>query len=212
MKKTIRSTKFAIAAASILLLSSCATKPHVNEVVPSPLNQPAGQNSANTRPVVDSGFKIQQVMTPQDNIEKDKLLISYSIKAIPEGNDYLIQLSMVFRNLKDRSISIKPQITLSDGRGNSIEAYTKKSFLKHASEQAGKTGKRNAANEKTKWANSFWLRSKFTIPPNGIEICELVFHGANLNNLPMKLTVNASGQEFIFTINNAIPVVSDQAK
>ncbi|MFA6920662.1 MAG: hypothetical protein WC216_02365 [Gallionella sp.] len=210
MKKTNRAITFSIAAA--LILCSCATKPHVNESAQSPSNQPAGQNSANTSPLVDSGFKIQQVMTPQDNIEKDKLLISYSIKAIPEGNDYLIQLSMVFRNLKDRSVSIKPKITLSDGRGNSIEAYTKKSFLKHAADLAGKTGERNAANEKIKWANSFWLKSKVTIPPNGIEICELVFHGANLNNLPMKLTINSSGQEFMFTINNAIPVVRDQAK
>lgn len=214
MKKTDvrRAIQVSIAAASILLLCSCASKPHIGEPAQTAANSTSGQDNSNSRPVADSNFKSQQVITPQDNIEKDKLLISYSIKAIPTDTDYLIKVSMVFRNLKDRSVNLRPTITLSDGHGSPIEAYSKKGFLIHMSVLTADKSAKGVAGERIKWANAYWLKSRFTIPPNGIETGELVFHSSDINNLPMKLTVSSAKQEFVFTINHAIPVASDQAK
>lgn len=195
-------------AACSMLLCACATKPHLDAQALPAAKPASAPDSAG--PAASGGFQSQQVMTPQDNIEKDKLLISYSIKAIPSGTDYLIKVSMVFRNLKDRSVSLKPAITLTDGSGNRIEAYTKKGFLIHMSVLAADKSAKDVAGERTKWANAYWLKSKFTIPPNGIEVGELVFHSARIDNLPMKLTVNSAKQEFAFTISQPVPVVTDQ--
>ena len=208
MKITDVRRSLTLAASSMLLLCSCATKPHVDAQAQPDAKPASAQDGA--KPIANGGFQSQQVMTPQDNIEKDKLLISYSIKAIPTSTDYLIKVSMVFRNLKDRSVNLKPVIALSDGSGNRIEAYSKKGFLIHMSVLAADKSAKDGAGERTKWANAYWLKSRFTIPPNGIEVGELVFHSARIDNLPMKLTVNSAKQDFTFTITQAIPVVTDQ--
>ena len=217
MKNVRRTIKFALAAASICLLCSCATKPHVDEAARPTTDRATGPANSVNSPVANSGFKNQQVVTPHEEIEKDKLLVSYGIKAIPDRKEYLVKVSMVFRNLKDQNVQILPVITLSDSAGNKIEAYSKKGFLKRMSAANVKAPNSGAANSETahdriKWANAYWLKSRFTIPPNGIEIGELVFHASSLDKLPMTLTVKSARQEFVFTINNAIPVVSDQAK
>lgn len=219
MKKTDvrRTIKFALAAASICLLCSCATKPHVDEAARPAADQAASPANSVASTAANGGFKNQQVVTPHEEIEKDKLLISYGIKAIPDRKEYLVKVSMVFRNLKDRNAEIRPVITLTDGAGNRIEAYSKKGFLKRMSAANGKAANSGAADGETahdriKWANAYWLKSRFTIPPNGIEMGELVFHASSLDKLPMKLTVKSAHQEFVFTINDAVPVVSDQAK
>ena len=108
---------------------------------------------------------------------------------------------MAFKSNKDQSMNIKPQITLRDSKGLKIAAYNKQSFLA--------LEKHSAASEKIEWANYFWLKDKFQLPPHGIEVGELIYHSANLN-FPMKLTVNSAGQDYIFNINETRQVVGNQ--
>ncbi|MCX7192141.1 MAG: hypothetical protein NTY60_00670 [Proteobacteria bacterium] len=212
MKKVLFRRAFAIAA--VLILSACTTRPPVNaQVQPGQgINiRQTGDNSA-SKTIESTAFKNQQVMAPIENIEKNKLQVSYSMKVIPAEAGYLVQISMIFRNMKDQSANIKPKITLSDSRGSHIQAYTKQGFLKLASKGNTASKSKNPANktaddsqssgdEKIKWAHSYWLKSNFTIPPLGIEIGELIYHSNSLN-FPMKLTVNSAGQDFIFTLND----------
>lgn len=216
----------AIVTALVLSLCSCGVisppsrsdqpsqAPYAGQPIEHPGNQPAG----------DGVFNDQQVITPSQSIDKEDLQVSYSIKAIPDEAGYLLQLSLVFRNLKDRSTNIKPTITLLDDRGSGIEAYTKKDFLqltpgttgkaRHAvSGSPVKTGgeRQNFAQERLAWANSYWLKTSYKIPPRGIQISGLVYHCTSLN-APMKLTVNSAGQEFQFIVRKPILVVGKPPK
>ncbi len=182
-----------------LILSGCASKPKITApeqtVIPVAAEQAA--------PVIQTKpadvFKSQQVMTPVEGIEKNKLQISYSMKVIPAEKGYLVKISMIFRNMKDQNASVKPNVTLSDSSGNRIKAYTKNGFLKHAGKVTAE-GKRNAASDRVQWANSYWLKEKFQIPPRGIEIGELIYHCDTLN-FPMKLTVSSAGQDYTFVVS-----------
>ncbi len=193
--------KNVFSVALTLLLCACVTNPPVPVSAVS-VSPPA---PAESKAPESSAFKSQRVITPVEIIEKDQLRVSYSLKVIPDETGYLVQISMVFRNKKDKSISLSPKITLSDSKDTALKAYSKKSFLKLVSRKpaAAKSGgavvNRIAAEEKIKWANAYWLKEHFTIPANGIEIGELVYHCASIN-LPLKLTVNSAGQSFVFTI------------
>jgi hypothetical protein len=74
---------------------------------------------------------------------------------------------------------------------------------------AGKT-RRNTVNERINWANSYWLKDKFTIPPNGIEIGELIYHSNSLN-YPMKLTINPAGEDYVFEISDTFSTAQAEA-
>ncbi|MFA6970147.1 MAG: hypothetical protein WC208_01985 [Gallionella sp.] len=213
-KNAFRSTiKLILAAALISLLGACASKSPAN--VSAQSNQTPSvdlqKDNSSGNAGENSAFKSQQVMTPHDSIEKDKLLVSYNMKVVPAETGYLIQISMVFTNMKDRSVSIKPKITLTDSKGSRIEAYTKTGFLKLVSRKTGKasTNAGSSSDEKTKWANSYWLKNSFSIPAHGIEIGELIYHCSNVNP-PMKLTVNSAGQNYVFNINDTITLVGNQ--
>lgn len=213
--------KLAIITASILLLSACATKPHPASSPDDQAHQDAFQvaGSAAKSRAEDSVFKDQQVIKPNPGIEKGSLHVSYSMKAVRSEDGYLVQLSLVFRNLKDRNVGVVPHVVLLNDQERRIDAYTKGAFLKFASRAKSgadatssliSTGSgAQAAQERMAWANSYWLKNKFTISPNGIEIGGLVYRSADLK-LPMKLVVNAGNQQYVFPITDPIPVVGEK--
>jgi len=213
-KTTIQNT--ICLAVMTMLLSACATKPVSAPQIPQAANTAAEQASdaSSQKTTGQSAFQKQRMMTPQDSIEKNKLFVSYSMKVIPEKTGHLIQVSMVFRNMKDKATRLQPKISLTDHKGRVIRPYTKNSFLKLTSRMnadnasAGKTG-RNTVNERINWANAYWLKDKFTLPPNGIEIGELIYHSTSLN-FPMKLTINSAGESYVFEMNE--PFATSQAE
>ena len=190
-----------------LLLSACATKPALAPQ-PAQATNPAREQADETnaqKSAAQSAFHKQRMMTPQDSIEKNKLFVSYSMKVIPEKTGHLIQVSMVFRNMKDKATRLQPKISLTDHKGRVIQPYTKHEFLKLTSRMNASAGtnSRNTVNERISWANSYWLKNKFTLPPNGIEIGELMYHSSSLN-FPMKLTINSAGENYVFEISDTL--------
>lgn len=218
MKKSLFARALAIAFSAILtsLLSACASKPPVGMPAQPAQSPMAESQKVNAAPTESLAFKKQQVITLHESIEKNELLVSYSLETAARSQGYFIKISMAFKSNKNQSMNIKPQITLRDSKGLKIAAYNKKSFL--ALEKQGKPNgksidtsseKHSAASEKIEWANSFWLRDKFQLPPQGIEVGELIYHCASLN-FPMKLTVKSAGQDYIFIINETRQVVGNQ--
>jgi hypothetical protein len=209
-----------IAIAQILLMCSCAITSPFDR--PGNLSQDANPVQASgdsgNKPAADKEFSVHQEIKPTQSIEKDGLLISYSILAMPDNKDTLIRVSLVFRNLQDRSRIVRPKVSLLDASGKKISPYTKKQFIRISSRLAGKTSDivtqsidKNDGNGKVseksriEWANTYWLKQSYKIPAQGIAIGELVYRDTHLD-LPMKLTVNASKQEFVFTTKDSLPV------
>ena len=219
MRNSIR--LYLIAIAQILLLCSCGiTSPSGRSDSLSPNGEPEQVRSDTTnKPGADREFNEHHEITPTQSIEKEGLLISYSLLAIPEKTGYLVRLSLVFRNLQDRSRIVRPKISLLDASGKKISAYTKAGFIKFSSRLPGKTADKvtkslikNDSNGKSfaksriEWANTYWLKQTYKMPAQGIAIGELVYHCTQLN-LPMKLTVNSNKQEFVFTTLDSLPIV-----
>lgn len=191
-----------------MLLCACATpvanKPAITVDTSSKPSEPAAAVISTT----ENSFKNQQVIMPDESIEKDKLAISYSIKTIAGENAPLLRLSVTFRNLKIKNISLHPKITLSDAKGNHFKAYSKKGFIKQAT-NLSKVATPNTADEKIKWANTYWLKENFTIPANGIEIGELIFQCKTACQ-PKRLTIRSGKQEFVFNISETTVVASNK--
>lgn len=211
---------YPIAIAQILLLCSCAITSPSNRSSSLSQNDNSGQVSSDSgnKPAADKEFNAHQEIKPIQSIEKDGLLISYSMLAMPNKKGTLIRLSLVFRNLQDRSRIVRPKILLLDASGKMIRAYTKKGFIKISPGLAGQASDnvtnplikndsngKISAKSRIKWANTYWLRRSYKIPAQGIAIGELVYHCTQLN-LPMKLTVNSNKQEFVFTTQDSLPV------
>ena len=208
-----------IVSASMLMLCACASKPPAPEASGADqthIGQKAGQAVGSER-VEENVFKPQQVINPNPGIEKDKLLISYNIKAVRSETGYLLQLSLIFKNQKDKKVYVRPGITLLDDKGHRVVAYSKAAFLKSASgakdashstsSQAGVQGGNSGAEQERKnWANSYWLKDRFSLSAQGIEIGELVYHCADIK-VPMTLIVNAAHQKYVFKITSPLPVV-----
>ncbi len=214
MDKTIVGRVLVIASA--LILCACVTKPPAIAPVQAAKKSATEQalNSPPTKETENSAFKNQQVMSPAEGIERDKLLVSYSMKVIPAETGNLVKISIIFRNMKDKRTYIRPKISLTDSKGALIRAYTKKGFLKLTSQDkaiGSANDKQRAASEKIAWANAYWLKDKFHIPPGGIEIGELIYHCTSLT-FPMKLTVNSALQNFVFTISEPAQNVAGQAR
>jgi hypothetical protein len=203
MKNSLFARTLAVAFATVLtsLLSACASKAPI--ITPAhPAQTPTAELPVvNAAPTESLAFKKQQVITLHESIEKNQLQVSYSLETAARSQGYFIKISMAFKSNKNQSMNIKPQITLRDSKGFKIAAYNKQSFLA--------LEKHSAASEKIEWANSFWLKDKFQLPPQGIEVGELIYHCASLN-FPMKLTVNSAGQDYIFIINETRQVVGNQ--
>lgn len=222
MRNSIR--LYLIAIAQILLLCSCGiTSPSGRSGSLSSSNGDPEQvrSDSTNKPGADKEFNEHHEITPTQSIEKEGLLISYSLLAIPDKESFLIRISLVFRNQQDRSRIVRPKISLLDASGKKISAYTKAGFIRFSSRLPGKVADKvtkslvkNDSNGKSfaksriEWANTYWLKQTYKLPPQGIAIGELVFHCTQLN-LPMKLTVNSNKQEFVFTTQDSFPIVDE---
>ena len=208
---------------SVLLLCGCMLKapaPTTGTAVQPAKTVAAAPVDARNSPVPDTVFKDKQVIAPHQSIEKDHLQVSYNLKALRSEGGYLVQLSLVFRNMEDKFQLVRPRVVLLNDKGHPVSAFTKSSFLKYAAQVKGKAAVTNTlikdaaasaqspAQERVDWANSYWLKDRFRISAQGIEIGDLVYHSTNLN-VPMKLIVKSGKREFAFTIKDPLPVVGD---
>ncbi|HSM97429.1 MAG TPA: hypothetical protein VLS47_00305, partial [Gallionella sp.] len=209
--------------AQIILLCSCGiTSPAGRSGSLPPSGEPEQVRSDSTsKRGADKEFNEHHEITPTQSIEKEGLLISYSLLAIPDKESFLIRISLVFRNLQDRSRIVRPQISLQDASGKKISAYTKAGFIRFSSRLPGKVADKvtkslikkdsngkGFAKSRIEWANTYWLKQTYKLPPQGIAIGELVYHCSQLN-LPMKLTVSSNKQEFVFTTEGSFPIVDE---
>jgi hypothetical protein len=220
MRYSAKRLPFAIA--QVLLLCSCSiiTLPpegsrHSQNTVKSA--RPGGDHgkAVTTEQVLDGSYEIK----PIGSLEKEGLLISYSMLVVPDRQGYLLRLSLVFRNKQNRTMTVRPKVSLTDASRKQISVYTRKGFDGLAIHPAGKaqdivskTILGRSSNEyspeksRTEWMNAFWLKSRYRIPAHGIAIGVLVFHGAHLLNEPVSLTVHSYKRKFSFATHD-IPVV-----
>lgn len=212
-----------IAIAQALLLCSCSifTAPpdnsgrHSQNTVKSsrPASHPG--KTVTTEQVFDLSYEIE----PIGSLEKEGLRISYSMLLVPDRKEYLLRLSLVFRNMQNRTLVVRPIVSLTDASRKKISAYTRNGFVGLASHSAGKaqdvvskTILGRDGNEfipeksRIEWADTFWLKSRYRIPAHGIAIGVLVFHGTRLKE-PVRLAVHSYKREFSFTPHMQIPVV-----
>ena len=206
--------RFAILGTQVLLLCACtmiapvnrATQPASAKAVPASKGAPASGVDEHT-------LNEQRVIVLNEGIEKDGLRVSYSMKTLPEGVGDLLQLSLVFRNMKETSVAVTPTVVLSDAKGGDIPAYSKHNFGKVASALITKSKRKgttidkssaSAIQEQLEWDKAFWLGKHFKIPASGIQIGGLVFHSSH-PLYPMQLVVSSEGKVFQFTINDPEP-------
>lgn len=223
MRHSVRCYPIAIILVS--LLGSCAVispPPPAEHSVRIPQKSvkavPASGNSGNritSEQVFDDSFEIK----PLGSIEKEGLLIRYSLLVIPDKQGFLLRLSLVFRNLQNRTMIIRPKVLLQDASKKKFSAYSRDAFIRISSPVAGKTPDivsktilGRAGNEyvseksRVEWGDAFWLKDRYRIPSHGIAIGVLVYHGTNLE-LPVKLTVHTYKRKFMFTTKAPLPVV-----
>lgn len=224
MRNSIR--LYLIAIVQISLLCSCAITPPFLSQSPSSADRSGsitkkiakpGQASGNTghKATADQESGESFEIKPIESIEKDGLLISYSLLAIPDKKGFLLRLSLVFRNLQDRTMIVRPKVLLVDASKQKVSAYTKNGFIKISSRLEGKisdvvnktifgSDSKMSANSRIEWADTYWLKTRYKIPAKGIAIGELVYHVTNLK-LPVQLTVHTYKREFIFTTPAILP-------
>jgi len=224
MRNSIR--LYLIAIVQISLLCSCVITPPSpsptdrSGSIPKKIAEP-GQVSGDTshKVTADQEFDESFGINPIESIEKDGLLISYGLLAIPSKKGFQLRLSLVFRNLQDRAMIVRPKVLLLDASNKKVSAYTKVGFIKISSRLEGKTSDvvnktlpgsgskaKLSANSRIKWADAYWLKTRYKIPAKGIAIGELVYYGTHLK-LPVQLTVHTYKREFIFTAHAPLPVV-----
>jgi hypothetical protein len=143
------------------------------------------------------------------------------MKAVHGENGYLLQLTLIFKNQRDKGVILRPRISLLNDKGVRIEAYSKRGFVRSVSRMKGNSvqvtnallggndGSRISTREVMDWADSYWLKDRFSISAQGMEIGELVYHLADIN-LPMTLIVNADHQEYVFNIKDSFLVYEPQ--
>jgi hypothetical protein len=207
MRNSIR--LYLVAIVQISLLCSCVITP------PSPSDRSGstqkeivspGRVSGDTshKATANQEFDESFGIKPIESIERDGLLISYSLLAVPGKKGFLLRLSLVFRNLQDRTMIVRPKVLLLDASKRKISAYTKDGFIKTI---LGSDGKENmSANSRIEWADTYWLKTRYKIPAKGIAIGELVYHGTHLK-LPVQLKVHTYKREFIFATHTLLPDV-----
>lgn len=214
---------FLIAIVQALLLSSCAllqAPTDASSRIPEHIDKSEAKSShsgkaANAPQEYDDSFEIK----PAGSIQKAGLLVSYSMLVIPDRKSYLLRLSLVFRNLEHRTMIVRPKIRLLDASKKTISAYNKDGFVRISTKEVKKApdvfsrtilGRdRNeyiSAQSRIDWADAYWLKSRYRIPPHGIAIGVLIYHGADLNQ-PVRLTVHSGKRSFIFYAKAPLPVV-----
>lgn len=207
--------RFAIVAAQVLFLCSCASEiPQKSED-----NAPARNTAATAAPNVQ-----QDVTTITQALEKNGLNVSYSMVALPYEKGYMVRLSLVIRNMKEKYAGVTPRVMLTGAKGNKFYPYSKESFLKVASRwartsrdnnmglllQISDSGK-STSRERKDWVQTYWIKHSYKIPPDGIEMGALIYHCDRLD-YPLKLTLELAGQEFVFIAKDSLPVIGKPQK
>lgn len=209
-------SKYVIMVMQLSLLCACSIFPPKSQ---SPQAVPATsststKSAAAAVPTVASPSVLNEhnVIVPSPGIEKDGLLVSYSMKIMPYSKVQLLQVSLVFRNMSAKDMMITPKVTMTQDNGVAVTAYTKGRFdrlanrmIAHSKRAAGK--QKNAAEralqEQLEWHKAFWLGKRFRIPADGIQIGGLVFHSGK-PVYPLKLVVHSSGRVFQFIIKDPV--------
>ncbi|HUW76601.1 MAG TPA: hypothetical protein VMV70_07945 [Gallionella sp.] len=221
MRNSIR--LYVLAIVQISLLCSCAITPPAasghSGSVPKRIEKP-GQTGGDTGHKATRHRKFDESfhINPIGSNEIDGLLVKYSLLVIPDQKGYLLRLSLVFRNLQHRTMIIRPKVLLLDASKKQISAYSKDAFIRIASTTAGKApdivsktilgtdrDEYISAKSRIDFADTFWLKHRYRIPPRGIAIGVLVYHGTDLK-LPLRLTVHTYRRKFTFTAKAPLPV------
>jgi hypothetical protein len=182
MESTLTScSKLACATALSLLLCACASLQQAGRPSAADTTR-AGSNLAASDDA--KVFAPNQEIATKSSIEKNHLAVSYNLQVIPGKQEQLIRISLIFRNHQKAYRHIWPHITLHDARGQAIKHYSMQQFVKMSA--------------RSQWANMYWLKRSYRIPPDGIAIGELVYHCQQIN-FPMKLEVRIGKESFSFT-------------
>lgn len=213
MRNSIR--LYLLAIVQISLLCSCVITPpaatdHVGDVPNKIANSAQTDGDTGHKATGHREFDNSLEIKPIAGIEKNGLLLKYSLLVIPHHEGFLLRLSLVFRNLQNRTMIFRPRVLLLDASKKQISAYSKDGFIRISPPAAGETsdvvsttilGTDNreyiSAKSRIEWTDTFWLKRRYKIPPRGIAIGVLVYHGTHLK-LPVKLTVYTYKRKFIF--------------
>lgn len=208
--------RYAIIATQLLCLSACTILPTGGheaapaKTLPTPKSSPVAASAVGDSSTSDHTLNERRVIVPSEEIVKDGLQLSYSIKSLANDNDNLLQLSLVFRNMNSKVIVLAPKVTLSDAQGIAVPLYSKKTFEKVAASMVAKSKQKGASADKSAvaamqeqldWDKAFWMGNHFKIPAGGIQIGGLVFHSATLQ-YPLKLSVAVRGDVYQFMIKD----------
>lgn len=174
-------SKLACAATLSLLLCACTSLQQANHSSAADATQAGNNLTASDDAKV---FAPNQEITTKSSIEKNHLAVSYNLQVIPGKQEQLIRLSLIFRNHQKAYRHIWPHVTLHDAQGQAIKHYSMQQFIKMSA--------------RTQWADMYWLKRSYRIPPDGIAIGELVYHCKQIN-FPMKLEVKIGKESFSFT-------------
>jgi|GEM_PF-5647675 len=191
MKGKLHLTRLLMAFTLVLLLDACSLIPK---------NFASGTSSSSTQTTngattVAKIIPAHQEITPASSIEKRHLSVSYSLKTIQGKYEKLLRLTLIFKNQADKGRHIWPHITLVDAKGRRVRSYSLKTLRRITSR---KSGSHDAEQASEQWADMFWIKRSYRIPPHGIAIGELVYHGKRLH-FPMKLTVRIYKDYYRFT-------------
>lgn len=202
-----RAGRYAIVITQMMLLCACntlapgSTSSHTPSDKPVNNSKPAAAASA---VVSEPTLNEHNVIQPSAAVSKAGLEVSYNVKHLANGKEELMQLSLVFRNTNNTPLAVTPKVTLTDAKGASVPAYSKRVFAKVADKMIADSKKgatSNAIQEQLEWDKAFWMSSRFVIPASGIQLGGLVFHSA-APAYPMKLVVESDGHTYPFVIKD----------
>ena len=191
--------RFAGAALLAVLASGCASLKSSGQSTSQANAAPAAQGASAQGSVSGKTFAPEQTITALQAQEKNGLSVSYGIQLLPakKEQEYLVKLSLVFHNLNDQKMLLRPRVALKDSKGKSLSPYSEKGFIKASHQLLNERDGQESAKNWAEWAHTYWLKHSFTIPPHGIQIGEIVFPCPRLN-LPMQLTVSTRGERYEF--------------
>jgi hypothetical protein len=192
MTDNLHPTRLLMAAILASLLGACSMIPKNSA---SGTDAASSAQSANGVTTVDKIIPAHQEITPASSIEKSGLSVSYSLKPIHGNHEQLLRLTLIFKNQTNKGRRIWPHITLVDAQGHAVPSYSLKTLRRITSH---KNGSGNTEQASDQWADMYWIKSSYRIPPNGIAIGELVYHSKQLH-FPMQLTVRIYKDKYHFT-------------
>jgi hypothetical protein len=165
----------------VAMLSACSMTHH------SQVSQKKPDRGNATTLSEDSILSASQEITPASSAEKHRLSISYSLEKVHGKHEDMLKLTLIFRNFDKRYRQVRPHIFLMDAEGGTVRAYTLKEFASMLPKSA--TAQLDEMN---------WIKSSYKIPPQGIAMGQLVYHGKKFS-YPLKLTIRVNKDNFEFT-------------